>query len=286
MAPRANWKGHLRLSLVSCPIALYPATTDREKIRLNLLDKSTGHRIRMQKVDADTGEPVDPGDIVRGYKTAEGYVEITEEDLDAIEIESTRTLDITRFVPRDEIDDLYNVRPYYVVPDGDAGRQAFAVIREAIRARGMVALGRVVIATREHIVALEPRGKGLLATLLRYPYEVRDEAEYFDDIPDEPIPQDMIDLATHIIDTMKGAFEPDSFEDRYETALRELIARKEAGDTTLPARPKAPTKVVNLMDALRRSVEAQGGPPARKSPPRRSAAKKPRRAGPARRKAS
>ncbi|MDC7786134.1 Ku protein [Rhodoplanes sp. TEM] len=259
MAPRANWKGYLRLSLVSCPIALYPATTDREKIRLNLLDKATGHRIRMQKVDADTGEPVEAGDIVKGYKTADGYVEITSEDLESIEIESSRTLDITRFVPHEEIDDLYNVRPYYVVPDGEAGRQAFAVIREAIRARGMVALGRVVISSREHVIALEPRGKGLMGTLLRYPYEVRDEAEFFDDIPDEPIPKEMIELATHIIDTMKGEFRPDEFEDRYETALRELIARKENGEAARPTRQKTPSKVVNLMDALRRSVEAQDG---------------------------
>lgn len=286
MAPRANWKGYLRLSLVSCPIALYPATTDREKIRLNLLDKTTGHRIRMQKVDADTGDPVDPADIVRGYKTTEGYVEITDDDLAGIEIESSRTLDITRFVARDEIDELYNVRPYYVVPDGDAGRQAFAVIREAIRARGMVALGRVVISTREHVIALEPRGKGLMGTLLRFPYEVRDETEYFDDIPDEPIPKEMIDLATHIIDTMKGDFRPDEFEDRYETALRELISRKETGETMAPTRPKAPSKVVNLMDALRRSIEAQGGTE-RKALARRPAAKKSRpRASHGRKKAS
>ncbi|RAI38834.1 Ku protein [Rhodoplanes roseus] len=290
MAPRANWKGYLRLSLVSCPIALYPATTDREKIRLNLLDKATGHRIRMQKVDADTGDPVEASDIVKGYKTADGYVEITEEDLSSIEIESSRTLDITRFVPHEEIDDLYNVRPYYVVPDGEAGQQAFAVIREAIRARGMVALGRVVISTREHVIALEPRGKGLMGTLLRYPYEVRDEEEFFEDIPDEPIPKEMIDLATHIIDTMKGKFTPDEFEDRYETALRELIARKETGQTIAPSRQAAPSKVVNLMDALRRSVEEQGGGgrgSERKPVARRPAAKKPRgRTSQSRKKAS
>ncbi|MFL9826447.1 Ku protein [Rhodoplanes sp. SY1] len=272
MAPRANWKGYLRLSLVSCPIALYPATTDREKIRLNLLDKSTGHRIRMQKVDADTGDPVEASDIVRGYKTADGYVEITDEDLDTIEIESSRTLDITRFVPREEIDELYNVRPYYIVPDGEAGRQAFAVIREAIKARGMVALGRVVISSREHVIALEPRGKGLMGTLLRYPYEVRDETEFFDDIPDETIPKEMIELAGHIIDTMTGEFRPDEFEDRYETALRDLIARKEAGESVRHAPQKTPSKVVNLMDALRRSVEAQGD--ARPGPERKPATRR------------
>jgi DNA end-binding protein Ku len=162
MAPRANWKGYLRLSLVSCPILLYPATSKTEKVHFHQLNKGTGNRIHL--VDVDTGEPVPAEDIVKGYEIGKGngYIEVTDEDLEAIDIESTRTIDIDQFVPRDEIDDLYIDRPYYVVPDGKVGQQAFAVIREAIKKRGMVALGRVVLSTREHVIALEPRDRGIV----------------------------------------------------------------------------------------------------------------------------
>ena len=173
-------------------------------------------------------------------------------------IESKRTIDIDEFVPRDEIDELYLNNPYYIAPDGEVGQQAFAVIREAIRNEGMVAIGKVVFTSREHIIALEPRGKGLLGVTLRYPYEVRNEADYFDDIPDEKIPKDMLDLASHIVKTKAGHFEPNKFEDQYEDALKELLKRKQEGKPIeRPEQPK-PTNVVNLMDALRRSVEAGG----------------------------
>ena len=183
MAPRAYWKGYLKLSLVSCPIAIFPATSEREKISFHQLNKKTGHRIRYQKVDADSGAEVPADQIVKGYEVSKGeYVELEPEELEAVAIESKRMIEIDTFVPRDEIDDLYLNNPYYVVPDGEVGQQAFAVIREAIRKEGMVALGRVVFTSREHVIALEPRGKGLLGMTLRYPYEVRKEEEYFDDI--------------------------------------------------------------------------------------------------------
>ena len=183
-AARANWKGYLRLSLVSCPIALYPATSESEKVRFNQLNKNTGNRIRYSKVDAETGDEVDSEDIIKGYQVSKGqYIEITDEDLEAVAVESTRTIDIDQFVPREEIDDLYNIRPYFIAPEGKVGADAFVTIREAIAATGKVALGRLVLTTREHMIALEPRGKGLMGTLLRYPYEVRDEADYFEDIP-------------------------------------------------------------------------------------------------------
>src|SRR5215213_7488449 len=182
-AARANWKGYLRLSLVSCPIALYPATSESEKVRFNQLNKNTGNRIRYSKVDAETGQEVDSEDIIKGYQVSKGhYIEITDEDLEAVAVESTRTIDIDQFVPREEIDDLYNIRPYFIAPEGKVGADAFVTIREAIAATGKVALGRLVLTTREHMIALEPRGKGLMGTLLRYPYEVRDEADYFEDI--------------------------------------------------------------------------------------------------------
>ena len=183
MAPRAYWKGYLKLSLVSCPVALFPASSEREKISFNQINKKSGNRIRYRKVDAETGDEVDSSDIVKGYEVGKGqYIEIEPEELEAIAIESKRTIEIDEFVPKKEIDELYLNSPYYLVPDGEVGQQAFAVIREAIRKEGMVALGRVVFTSREHVIALEPRGKGLLGITLRYPYEVRKEDEYFDDI--------------------------------------------------------------------------------------------------------
>src|SRR5580704_15091989 len=265
VAPRAYWKGYLKLSLVSCPIALYPATSEREKISLNQLNKETGNRIRYKKIDAETGEDVEQANIIKGYEVAKDhYVELLPEELEAVAIESKRTIDIERFVPRDQIDELYIRDPYYIAPDGEIGQQAFAVIREAIRKEGMVAVGKVVFTSREHIIALEARDSGMLGMTLRYPYEVRKQAEYFDEIPDEKVPKDMLDLALHIVDTKRGDFDPEKFEDQYEDALRELIERKAKGEKI--ERPKQPARsnVVNLMDALRASVEAEGGSERRK----------------------
>ena len=208
MAPRAYWKGYLKLSLVSCPIALFPATSEREKISFHQINKNTGHRIKYQKIDAESGDEVESADIIKGYQVGKGeYLEIEPEELEAIAIESKRTIDIDEFVPRKEIDELYFNSPYYIVPDGEVGQQAFAVIREAIRQEGMVAIGKVVFTSREHVIALEARGKGLLGVTLRYPYEVRKEEEYFDDIPDEKLPKDMLDLAKHIVEFEEGRME-------------------------------------------------------------------------------
>ena len=259
MAPRAYWKGYLKLSLVSCPIALFPATSEREKISFHQLNKETGHRIKYRKVDAETGEEVESADIIKGYEVGKGeYIELDPEELEAVAIESKRTIDIDEFVPRDEIDELYLNSPYYIAPDGEVGQQAFAVIREAIRKEGMVAIGKVVFTSREHIIALEARAKGLLGVTLRYPYEVRKEADYFDDIPDEKIPKDMLELASHIVETKAGHFDPSKFDDRYEDALKDLLKRKQEGKPIERPERREPTNVVNLMEALRRSVEASG----------------------------
>ena len=227
MAPRAYWKGYLKLSLVSCPIALYPATSEREKISFNQLNKETGHRIRYRKVDAETGDEVEQANIIKGYEVAKGeYIELAPEELEAVAIDSKRTIDIEEFVPRSQIDQLYIRDPYYIAPDGEVGEQAFAVIREAIRKEGIVAIGKVVFTSREHIIALEARGKGMMGITLRYPHEVRNETEYFDGIPEEKVPKDMMDLALHIVETKRADFEPDKFEDEYESALKELIEKK------------------------------------------------------------
>jgi DNA end-binding protein Ku len=207
MAPRANWKGFLRLSLVTCPVALYPATSDADKISFDQISKKTGHRIKCAKVDADTGENVPPEDIIKGFKVdTDTYVEVSKEELENVALESTRTIEIDEFVPKADIDPRYIIRPYYVRPDGKVGHDAFAVIRETIRSKNMVAIGRVVLTSREHIIGLEPLGKGLMGTLLRYPYEVRDESEYFDEIKDVKVTKDMLDLAKHIVEQKSGEF--------------------------------------------------------------------------------
>ena len=241
------------------PIAMYPATSGREKISFHQLHKQTGARIRYKKVDEDSGREVDNQDIIKGYEVSKGeYIEVLPEELEAVEIESRRVIEIDQFVPKDEIDELYLENPYYIVPDGEVGQQAFAVIREAIRKEGMVALGKVVFTSREHVISLEARGKGLMGVTLRYPYEVRKAEDYFGDIESEKIPKDMLELATHIVEKKKGSFDPDKFEDRYEDALKALIKKKQKGEKIEPRKQEAPSNVVNLMDALRQSVKAEG----------------------------
>ncbi len=275
MAPRANWKGFLRLSLVTCPVALYPAISESEKISFNQLNRQTGHRIKYVKVDADTGDEVANEDIVKGYELDKGqYIEVTKEELEELALESTRTIEIDEFVDKADIDPRYLIRPYYLRPDGKVGHDAFAVIRETIREMDKVAIGRVVLTSREHIIALEPLEKGLVGTLLRYPYEVRSEQEYFDEIQDVKVTKDMLDLARHIVNQKTGAFDPEKFEDHYETALVDLINQKRAGKTIRPKERPRGENVVDLMEALRRSVS--GAAAETKAP--KKPAKRPRKA--------
>jgi DNA end-binding protein Ku len=262
VAPRAYWKGYLKLSLVSCPIALSPATSSSERVSFRQINKQTGNRLRQQLVDEVTREPVDAADKGKGYEVDKGvYIEVDDDELEAIEVESKHTIEIDRFVPATQIDKRYYDSPYYIMPTDTVGQEAFAVIRDAMRGKGMVALGRIVLAKRERVIALEPYGKGLLGTTLRYAYEVRKQEEYFDGIQDIKVPNEMLKLAEHILDTKKGDFEPAEFEDHYETALVELLRKKQAGFK--PPKQKeqaaAPRNVINLMDALRRSVEAERG---------------------------
>ncbi len=273
MAPRANWKGYLKLSLVSCAVSLYPASSTSSRVAFNTLSRKTGNRVKRLYVDPDTGEEVGPDDQVKGYAVAKNsYVTVDDEELDAIRIESTHTVEIEKFVPRSEIDERYMDAPYYLAPDDRVAQEPFAVIRDAMRESGMVGIGRVVISRRERIVMIEPFEKGLLATVLRYASEVRDAGSYFEEIPDLKIPAEMKDLATVIIERKAGHFDPAEFEDRYETAVVTLVRSKQAGQPTPTFETPRTTNVVNLMDALRRSLAAEQGKPEVTAPGRSKAA--------------
>jgi DNA end-binding protein Ku len=269
---RAYWKGYLKLSLVTCPVALYPASSQADKTHFHQINRKTGNRLRQQMVDEETGRPVDKEQKGRGYEASKGkYVEIEPDELDAVEIESTHTIDIDTFVPEDEIDKRYYERPYYIVPDGKSGEEAFAVIRDAMKDKGRVALARIVFANREHIMAIEPWGKGLLGTTLRYDYEVRDEREVFKGIPSPRVPKEMVQLASHILDKKAGHFDPAKFKDEYELALRKLVKRKAAGKTierTEP--PEDRSNVIDLMAALQESLGRRKTAPEKKKSKSRS----------------
>jgi DNA end-binding protein Ku len=282
MAPRAYWKGSLKLSLVSCPVALYPTSTSTEKTRFHMINRETGNRLKQQMVDAETGDIVDGDQKGRGYELTKGsYVEIEKQELEAVQIESNHTINIDSFVPRDEIDKRYLDHPYYIVPDGKAGIDAFAVIRDAMKDQDRVALARIVLTNREHVIAIEPLGKGLLGTTLRYPYELRDESDYFDDINNPKISRDMIELASHILDTKAAHFDPSKFKDEYEIALKALVRRKAAGKSIkIRERQPKPDNVVNLMDALKASLKGTpaakrraNNPASQRMPARRTARK-------------
>ncbi len=259
MAPRANWKGYLKLSLVSCAVNLYPASSTSSRVSFNTINRKTGNKVKRQFVDAETGDVVENEDQAKGYPVAkDSYLPVGDDELDKIQIESTHTIDIDKFVPRAEIDPRYYDAPYYIAPSERVGEEAFAIIRDAMRDEKVVGLGRVVIARRERIMMLEPLGKGILGTALRYGSEVRGEDAYFEEIPDLKLPQEMKELAHVIIERKAGHFRPEEFTDRYEDAVVELIRAKQAG---MPAKvteqPTRPSNVVGIMDALRKSIAVE-----------------------------
>jgi DNA end-binding protein Ku len=257
MAPRANWKGFLKLSLVSCSVGLVQATSSRERVRFNLINRETGNRVRFRQIDAETGEDVPEEDRIKGFKAADGsYVLLEPEELDEVALESTHTIDIESFVPRKDIDEIYLDTPYYLFPDDEVGVEAFAVIRDAMRSTALVGIARVVLHNHELVLMLEPLDKGIKATALRYQDEIRGAKEYFSDIENVKVPKDMLELAEHILKTKRGHFDPSKFSDRYEDALKALIKAKQAGKPA-PAVPERPSNVINLMDALRRSVRSE-----------------------------
>jgi DNA end-binding protein Ku len=290
MLPRAYWKGSLKLSLVTCPVALYPASTTVERTRFHMINTETGNRLKQQMVDSETGEVVEKEQKGRGYEVNKGeYVPIEKDELDAVQIESNHTIDIDNFVPRDEIDRRYLDHPYYIVPDGKSGVEAFAVIRDAMKDQDRVALARVVLSNRERTVAIEPLGKGFLATTLRYDYEVRDEEDFFSDIKTPKVSKDMVELASHILETKAAHFDPKKFEDEYENALKALVKKKAAGKTIkAPEKVEKANNVIDLMAALKQSLKGRAAAPARQSraAPSRRTVKKSGRSSARHRKAS
>jgi DNA end-binding protein Ku len=261
MAQRPIWEGHLRLSLVACPVSLYTATSSAGDIHFHLINPATGNRIRTQTVDPESGE-VDRKALVHGYEfEKDRYLLLTNEEIRSVRLESTETIDIERFVDGADIDRIWWSDPYFLAPNGKAGLDAYIVIRDAMAKSGKIALGRVVIGTRERLVAIEPRGEGLLVTTLHTHDEIRDAAPLFETIPHRKSDPKMLEIAEQIIDQLAGPFEPAEFNDRYEDALRALIHDKQAGgESEVSAPPPRDDNVIDLMEALRRSLEKSGTP--------------------------
>jgi len=278
VAARANWKGHLRLSLVSCAVGLYPAVSSSRELKCHTINRETGNRLKQLMVDSVTGDTVERDDQVKGCEIAkDDLVPIEDDELSEIALESTHTINIEAFCKREEVDERYLDKPYYLAAEDKVSREAFAVIRDAMRKKGMAGLGRIVIYKRERVVLLEPYGKGLLATLLRYQDEVRSPTAYFEDMPDGDPTEEMRKLAEELITRSTKKFDPSKFEDRYEEALIALVK----GKAPKPAKGKGKVKsgapnsgnVVNLMEALKRSISSEKGEGSAKVQPRKPEAK-------------
>lgn len=290
MAPRANWKGHLTLGDLSCAVALYTAASTSDRVSFHIINRRTGHRVQRQMVDAETGKPVERDDIVKGYELSSGdYVLLDPDEIAEAVPESDKTLALETFIPCNEIDTIYLDRPYYLAPADKVSAEVFDLIRHGLEAKSAAALARTVLFRRLRTLLIRPHGDGLIATTLNYDYEVRSASEAFADIKEFKIEGEMLDLAQHIINTKRGSFEPEAFEDRYENALQELVKAKIEGRKP-PKKPKPKeTNVVNLMEALRMSagLKESEKKPKRKASGAASDKKSPKRAArPATRKAS
>ncbi|WP_296820404.1 Ku protein [Brevundimonas sp.] len=273
MAARPTWQGQLKLSLVTCPVALYTATSSSSNISFHLINPETNNRIRMVTTDPETG-PVERSSLVKGYEVSKGeYVLFGDEDFEKVRLESTRTISIDKFVDETEIDRLYWDDPFYVVPEKGVGTEAFAVIREAMKNAGKIAIGCLVLRGKERQLALEVHGKGLVAYTLRAHDEVRQPEEFFDDIPAVKADKDMVEIATRLIAQKEADFDPSEFKDRYDDALREMIEAKKKGQGVVEAPEPEDTNVIDLMEALRASLKGSASS-ARRAPAKKPAAKK------------
>ncbi len=263
MAPRSFWKGYLKLSLVTCPVAMVPATTDDEKVRFHTLNRKTGNRVVSQFVDSVSGKPVDEDDEVKGYQRGEDeYVMLEDDEISAVALESTRTIDIEMFVPRESIDWIWYDKPHYLTPDDPVGEEAFSVIRDAMEATGRVGISRLVMYRRERAVMLEPRDRGIVLWTLRYGDEVRDRDAYFGDIKNDKIDGQLMELVKTLIEERKKPWDPKMVDDPVQDRLLEIIAAKKKGKkrpaATKAAEPDQSSNVINIMDALRKSIASEG----------------------------
>jgi DNA end-binding protein Ku len=257
---RASWKGQLRLQLVSCPVKLYPATSKAGRVSFHNLNPRTEHRINLRPHDPETGEEVAKEDIVKGYEVEKGrFVVLEEDEIDAVRIPSNKTIELERFVDADEVDPVYLNAPYFIAPDGPVAEETYRVIRDAMKKRGKVGLGRVVLARRERLVAVEPYERGIRMMTLHSREEVRSDAEFFDEIGDAALDDEMVDLAAHIIAKKTGKFEPQTFEDKYQAELVQLVQAKLRGEAPAAPTKRGPAKVIDLKEALKKSLAAERG---------------------------
>jgi DNA end-binding protein Ku len=260
MAPRAVWKGVLKIAEVACPVSLFTAASTAERISFHTLNRKTGNRVHRQFIDEVSGKPVEPEDQVKGYDKGDGsYVILEPEEIAAAIPESDKTLTVETFLPCDEIDDIFFDKPYYVSPSSPVASETFALIREGMKGRNSVALARTVIFRRMRSILIRPQGDGLIATTLNFDYAVRSAKDAFSDVPDIKIDDEMLELAEHIIKKKAGTFDPNSFDDRYESALAELVQAKIEGRKIKPQKRPEQAKVVNLLDALRESAKSSDG---------------------------
>jgi DNA end-binding protein Ku len=262
MAPRSFWKGYLKLSLVTCPVAMMPATSENEKVRFHTLNEKTGNRVVSQYVDAVTGKPVDEDEEVKGYPRGEDdFVLLEDDELEAVSLESTRTIDIDMFVPADSIEWIWYDKPHYLVPHDAVGEEAFSVIRDAMESTGMVGVSRLVLYRRERAVMLEPRDKGIVLWTLRYGDEVRDPTDYFGKTGDGKIDPGLMKLVTRLIEERSAPWNADMVGDPVQAKLLDIIAEKKKGRKR-PAKAKSeaaapPSNVINIMDALKKSISSE-----------------------------
>lgn len=275
MAPRANWKGFLKVGELVCPVALYTAASTSDRIAFHMLNRKTGHRLHREFIDSETGKTVEREDQVKGYEVGDGdYIALDPEEIAAALPESDKTLEIEAFIAYDDIDDLYFDKPYYLTPSDRHGDEAFALIREGMKKSNVAALAETVLFRRMRTVLIRPEGQGLVATTLNYDYEVRSAEAAFSDVPDVKLKGEMLELAEHIINTKKGRFDPKGFDDRYDAALAEVVKAKIEGRKIKPVKPKAEGKVIDLMEALRQSA-GKGEKPAKRKTKKPAAARKP-----------
>ena len=272
MAPRPYWKGYLKLSLVTCAVSLTPATSERDKIRFHTINAATGHRVRSRYVDAETGKPVADEAEVKGYETEEGrHIVIEDEELEAVGLESTRTIDIDRFVPQDSIEWIWRDSPYYLMPDDEVAQEAFAVIRAAMAATNTVGISRLVLSRRERAVMLEPRGRGIVLWTLRYGDEVREPGEIFSAVEEKKPDSKLVSLVQNLIGEMTMPWDESMVRDPVQEKLKDIIAAKQRkiakpkGKKQPVEEPETPANVVNIMDALRKSISAEKGDGKKKS---------------------